>query len=230
MRSFLWTGSNRSGHAKVSWAQVCKPTEEGGLGIRSVLLMNQALILKQVWRILQEDPRSIWVAWVLRHRLRHQTVWTFNVASAPWLWKKLIKICSLLKDGLVYRLAMEPHSPRVSWHKLLGGKFKIPRHDFILWLAVLGRLTTMDRLWAPNLDRRCVLCGGLAMESHSHLFFDCSFARRCLVVLKQGVRFPWLHRGWEQDVLWASRRWRGKHLLNAAYRALFASIVYGIWA
>ncbi|KAL0284382.1 UNVERIFIED_CONTAM: hypothetical protein Sradi_7200000 [Sesamum radiatum] len=57
MRSFLWTGSNRSGHAKVSWAQVCKPTEEGGLGIRSVLLMNQALILKQVWRILQEDPR-----------------------------------------------------------------------------------------------------------------------------------------------------------------------------
>ncbi|KAL0284071.1 UNVERIFIED_CONTAM: hypothetical protein Sradi_7209200 [Sesamum radiatum] len=248
MRSFLWKGSSGFGHAKVSWAQVCKTTEEGGLGIRSVLLMNQALILKQVWRILQEDPRSIWVAWVLRHRLRHQTVWTFNVASAPWLWKKIIKICSLLKDGLVYQVGdggkfklwhdiwhprgplirnfprgpiitglpsdsflmtvmhrgqwclpsstdfdiqqiladlpsigpqqidtiiwksgqfnlksvyafLQPHSPRVCWHQLLGGKFKVPRHDFILWLLFWG-LTTMDRLWAPNLDRSCMLCGG----------------------------------------------------------------------
>ncbi|KAL0290762.1 UNVERIFIED_CONTAM: hypothetical protein Sradi_7043500 [Sesamum radiatum] len=318
VRSFLWKGSTSSGHAKVAWAQICKTTEEGGLGVRSVLLMNQALMLKQVWRILQEDPRSIWVAWVLRHRLRNQSIWTLNVASLPWFWKKLVKICSLLKDGLVYRVGdgckfqlwndiwhprgplirhyprgpsitglpsdsllmtvmhqgqwcwpssthfdiqqiiaelptigpqqfdtinwksgqfttqsvyalLQPPSPRVFWHQLLGGKFKIPRHDFILWLAILGRLTTMDRLWAQNLDRGCVLCGGNEVESHSHLFFDCSFSRRCLVVLNQGVRFPWLHRGWDMDVVWASRRWRGKHLINAAYRALFASIVYGIW-
>ncbi|KAL0290467.1 UNVERIFIED_CONTAM: hypothetical protein Sradi_7049900 [Sesamum radiatum] len=259
-----------------------------------------------------------WVAWVLRHRLRNQSIWTLNVASLPWFWKKLVKICSLLKDGLVYRVGdgckfqlwndiwhprgplirhyprgpsitglpsdsllmtvmhqgqwcwpssthfdiqqiiaelptigpqqfdtinwksgqfttqsvyalLQPPSPRVFWHQLLGGKFKIPRHDFILWLAILGRLTTMDRLWAQNLDRGCVLCGGNEVESHSHLFFDCSFSRRCLVVLNQGVRFPWLHRGWDMDVVWASRRWRGKHLINAAYRALFASIVYGIW-
>ncbi|KAL0290461.1 UNVERIFIED_CONTAM: hypothetical protein Sradi_7049300 [Sesamum radiatum] len=104
VRSFLWKGSTSSGHAKVAWAQICKTTEEGGLGVRSVLLMNQALMLKQVWRILQEDPRSIWVAWVLRHRLRNQSIWTLNVASLPWFWKKLVKICSLLKDGLVYRV------------------------------------------------------------------------------------------------------------------------------
>ncbi|KAL0386421.1 UNVERIFIED_CONTAM: hypothetical protein Slati_4603300 [Sesamum latifolium] len=70
MRTFLWKGSSRTGYAKVSWGQVCKPKEEGGLGIRSVLHLNQALMLKHVWRILQEDPHSIWVAWVLRHRLR----------------------------------------------------------------------------------------------------------------------------------------------------------------
>ncbi|KAL0367282.1 UNVERIFIED_CONTAM: hypothetical protein Sradi_3618300 [Sesamum radiatum] len=39
-------GSSGFGHAKVSWAQVCKTTEEGGLGIRSVLLMNQALMFE----------------------------------------------------------------------------------------------------------------------------------------------------------------------------------------
>ncbi|KAL0439659.1 UNVERIFIED_CONTAM: hypothetical protein Slati_2448900 [Sesamum latifolium] len=35
--------------------------------------------------------------------------------------------------------------------------------------------------------------------------------------------------GWQRDILWASRRWRGNHLLNAASRALLASIIYNIW-
>ncbi|KAL0285152.1 UNVERIFIED_CONTAM: Retrovirus-related Pol polyprotein from type-2 retrotransposable element R2DM [Sesamum radiatum] len=66
MRAFLWKGSTGSGLAKVSWDHVCKSKEEGGLGLRRVLYMNQALMLKNVWRLLQEDPNSIWVAWVLR--------------------------------------------------------------------------------------------------------------------------------------------------------------------
>ncbi|KAL0455371.1 UNVERIFIED_CONTAM: hypothetical protein Slati_0876300 [Sesamum latifolium] len=239
--------------------------EEGGLGVRSVLHMNQALMLKHVWQILQEDPRSIWVAWVLRHRLRNQTIWTYKSASASWCWKKLIKISSLLKEGLEYRVGdggkfrlwtdlwhprgplictyprgplitglpadsllmtvlhqgqwrwpsdtnfdiqeimadlpsigpqpsdvinwrpgkfnatsllslLQPASPRVVWHQLLGGKFKIPRHDFML-----GRLSTMDRIWVQFSDTSCILCGG-DWETHSHLFFECSFTRCCLEV------------------------------------------------
>ncbi|KAL0444983.1 UNVERIFIED_CONTAM: hypothetical protein Slati_2221000 [Sesamum latifolium] len=99
MERVLW---NRL--CKVSWVKVCKSKEEGGLGIRRVLHMNQALMLKHVWRILQEDPRSIWVAWVLRHRLRNQTIWTYDSSSTSWCWKKLVKISALLKEGLEYRV------------------------------------------------------------------------------------------------------------------------------
>ncbi|KAL0282289.1 UNVERIFIED_CONTAM: Retrovirus-related Pol polyprotein from type-2 retrotransposable element R2DM [Sesamum radiatum] len=318
LRSFLWKGSGSSGLAKVAWAQVCKAKEDGGLGIRSVLHMNQALMLKHVWRILQEDPRSIWVSWVLRYRLRNQTIWTYHSASASWCWNKLVKISLLLKNGLEYRVGdggkfrlwtdiwhprgplicsfprgpritglpsdsllmavihhgqwrwpsesdfdiqeivaslppigpqqtdviswksgqfttksvlalLQPASTRVLWHQLLGGKFKIPRHDFILWLAILGRLSTMDRIWAHSSDMTCILCGGQTLETHFHLFFDCSFARRCLAILRAGVRFFWPHMGWDRDVLWAARRWRGQHLINAAHRALLASIVYNLW-
>ncbi|KAL0292350.1 UNVERIFIED_CONTAM: hypothetical protein Sradi_6992200 [Sesamum radiatum] len=112
LRSFLWKGSGSSGLAKVAWAQVCKAKEDGGLGIRSVLHMNQALMLKHVWRILQEDPRSIWVSWVLRYRLRNQTIWTYHSASASWCWNKLVKISLLLKNGLEYRVGD-------------GGKFRL---------------------------------------------------------------------------------------------------------
>ncbi|KAL0284503.1 UNVERIFIED_CONTAM: hypothetical protein Sradi_7196400 [Sesamum radiatum] len=124
---------------------------------------------------------------------------------------------------------LQPASPRVGWHHLLSGKFKIPRHGFILWLAILERLSTMDRIWVPQANSSCVLCGGLAEESHSHMFFECSFSQRCLMILKRRVRFCWIHRGWHTDILWASRRWRGTHLLNMASRALLAAIVYHIW-
>ncbi|KAL0455454.1 UNVERIFIED_CONTAM: hypothetical protein Slati_0884600 [Sesamum latifolium] len=36
-------------------------------------------------------------------------------------------------------------------------------------------------------------------------------------------------RGWEIDVIWAARKWRGKHVINAAYRTLLSSLVYHIW-
>ncbi|KAL0291804.1 UNVERIFIED_CONTAM: putative ribonuclease H protein [Sesamum radiatum] len=295
MTDFLWKGPSGAGYTKVAWVQCCKPKEEGGLGIRSVQYINQALILKQIWRILQQEPRSIWVAWVLRYRLRNQTVWTFSSASAPWFWRKMLKLCPRLKEGLEYRVGdgrkfrlwsdiwhprgpllftfprgpcitglpadsmlhqvihqdqwhwpaaaadfdiqeivaglpsiysqqpdeikwksnsgmcttsailslLQPSSPHVEWHHLLRGKFKIPRHGFILWLAFLERLSTMDRIWVPHSHTDCVLCGG--------------------------VRFKWLSRSWQTDISWASGRWRNNHLLNEASRAMLAAMVYYIW-
>ncbi|KAL0282000.1 UNVERIFIED_CONTAM: hypothetical protein Sradi_7275200 [Sesamum radiatum] len=447
MTDFLWKGPSGAGYTKVAWVQCCKPKEEGGLGIRSVQYINQALILKQIWRILQQEPRSIWVAWVLRYRLRNQTVWTFSSASAPWFWRKMLKLCPRLKEGLEYRVGdgrkfrlwsdiwhprgpllftfprgpcitglpadsmlhqvihqdqwhwpaaadfdiqeivaglpsiysqqpdeikwksnsgmcttsailslLQPSSPHVEWHHLLRGKFKIPRHGFILWLAFLERLSTMDRIWVPHshtdcvlcgvwqtdiswasgrwrnnhllneasramlaamvyyiwrernsrrfantsssaeavtsraieevrnrilsvhirpslqlsilyrvwgitrvngclnprhvfvlwlairerlsmLDRPwvsrqdvgCVLCNGEYGETHDHLFFKCSFSARCIFLLKRCVRFQWLGLGWQQDILWASRKWRGRHFIHEASRAMLAALVYSIW-
>ncbi|KAL0288310.1 UNVERIFIED_CONTAM: hypothetical protein Sradi_7100800 [Sesamum radiatum] len=124
---------------------------------------------------------------------------------------------------------LQPPSVRVFWHQLLGGKFSLPRHDCFLWLAVLERLSTLDRIWVSTAGQSCVLCGGQQRESHCHLFFQCSYSKCCLLYLKRYARFQWPNRGWQCDVLWAARRWRGGHLLNEAARALLASIVYHLW-
>ncbi|KAK4384486.1 putative mitochondrial protein [Sesamum angolense] len=100
MRKFLWQGASGRGNAKVAWDQICKPKEEGGLGIRSMLAMNQALMLKHLWRILQNDGTSIWVDWIQHYRLRNSTIWTFNGATGSWSWKKLIKLRPLLQNGV----------------------------------------------------------------------------------------------------------------------------------
>ncbi|KAL0292813.1 UNVERIFIED_CONTAM: Retrovirus-related Pol polyprotein from type-2 retrotransposable element R2DM [Sesamum radiatum] len=320
MRRFLWRGSSDRGYAKVSWDQVCKPKCEGGLGIRRVMHLNQALMLKHVWRLLREDRSSIWVQWVLLHRLQRQSLWTSNLATATWCWKQLLKISHILKPGLDYRVGngdkfkvwldiwhergplirhyprgplvtgvpldallsevlqqgswawpsetdfdvaeiianlpqihpgesdsihwklnagcfntaavfslLEPASPTVVWHVLLGGRFKIPRHTFILWLAIKGRLSTMDRPWMNDVADGCVLCNFAARETHRHLFFECPYAKRCLAILKKTVRFRWPMEEWNQGLIWASKRWRGKHLWHAGSRAVLAAIVYHIW-
>ncbi|KAL0440077.1 UNVERIFIED_CONTAM: hypothetical protein Slati_2490700 [Sesamum latifolium] len=86
----------------------------------------------------------------------------------------------------------------------------------------------LDKPWVSHLDGACIRCINGQLEMHSHLFFSCRFSRQCLDYIQHHIRFPWPHRDWEDNVMWAATKWRGKHVINAAYRALLASLVYHI--
>ncbi|KAL0455266.1 UNVERIFIED_CONTAM: hypothetical protein Slati_0865800 [Sesamum latifolium] len=122
-----------------------------------------------------------------------------------------------------------PPGPKVGWSSVLVGTFKIPRYRFILWLAILGRLSTLDKPWLHHLGTSCVLCSDALPESHEHLFFACSFAYDCLHVIRREVSLHWPYTSWSLVIQWASVRWRGKHVVNASFKALLASLVYHLW-
>ncbi|KAL2252866.1 UNVERIFIED_CONTAM: hypothetical protein Sindi_0081300 [Sesamum indicum] len=127
----------------------------------------------------------------------------------------------------LYRLFCPP-GPKVGWTSLLSGSLKIPRHTFILWLAIQEKLPTTDKPWLNHLGG-CILCDDDTAKTHTHLFFRCRFSRRCLTAVRQQIRFAWPNREWARDVEWASRKWRGKHIVNVAYRALLGACIYHIW-
>ncbi|KAL0295479.1 UNVERIFIED_CONTAM: putative ribonuclease H protein [Sesamum radiatum] len=127
-----------------------------------------------------------------------------------------------------YKLFTPPSYP-VLWASLFRGPFITPRHTFILWLAILGRLSTVDKPWCNSGNQNCILCDQNLMETHSHLFFECTYSKKCLEIMKDKVKFKWPHLEWKLGIIWASKRWRGPHLLNAASRASLAAIVYFIW-
>ncbi|KAL2248470.1 UNVERIFIED_CONTAM: hypothetical protein Sindi_2699300 [Sesamum indicum] len=120
--------------------------------------------------------------------------------------------------------SLQGEGPKVGWSSLLMGRFKTPRHTFVLWLAILGRLSTMDKSWLAHINSSCLLCSNGADETHDHLFFCCTYSRGCLTVIRSTLRFDWPNRAWATDVLWAARRWRGKHYVSMAYRALWPRV------
>uniref|UniRef100_A0A2N9IC54 Reverse transcriptase domain-containing protein n=1 Tax=Fagus sylvatica TaxID=28930 RepID=A0A2N9IC54_FAGSY len=59
-RNFLWGGLGEDfKYHLVSWDRVCTPLSYGGLGIRKLLLYNQALLGKWIWRYAREKE-ALW--------------------------------------------------------------------------------------------------------------------------------------------------------------------------
>ncbi|KAL0445024.1 UNVERIFIED_CONTAM: hypothetical protein Slati_2225100 [Sesamum latifolium] len=78
--------------------------------------------------------------------------------------------------------------PKIGWSSLLSGVFKIPRNFFILWLAILGKLSILDKPWLSHLGRDCILCVDGLPETHDHLFCECTYARQCLASIRRHIR------------------------------------------
>ncbi|XP_042486215.1 cytochrome P450 1A2-like [Macadamia integrifolia] len=59
MKNFIWAGEvDTSKPITVKWESVCKPKEEGGLGIRRLRDTNMAMLCKLVWRIKHEKSTT----------------------------------------------------------------------------------------------------------------------------------------------------------------------------
>ncbi|GJZ07560.1 RNA-directed DNA polymerase, eukaryota, reverse transcriptase zinc-binding domain protein [Tanacetum coccineum] len=65
----------------------------------------------------------------------------------------------------------------VKWHKMIWFTQNIPKHSFILWIAVQNRLVTQDKVrrWGSIDMMVCPLCKK-DMDSHQHLFFQCEYS------------------------------------------------------
>lgn len=60
LSSVLWNGSNTSAsRAKVNWDMVCRPRDEGGLGLRKLEQWNKAAIMGFIWSLFAQVG-SIW--------------------------------------------------------------------------------------------------------------------------------------------------------------------------
>lgn len=104
---FLWTGKSEGHHsARVAWDTVTLTKEQGGLGVKDLLIWNRACSLKLVW-LLFFRPSSVWAAYFKEVILKgnFSNFWTIKVSTShSWLVNKLIKTRDLCYPLIKRRL------------------------------------------------------------------------------------------------------------------------------
>ncbi|VFQ64935.1 unnamed protein product [Cuscuta campestris] len=94
-RAFFW-GSK---FCKVAWDDICKPKDEGGLGLRNSTIWNQVLLAKCFWNIAA-NKETLWIQWVHSVYLQGSDFWTWNPSKKDsHFFKKIAEI----RDSLLQK-------------------------------------------------------------------------------------------------------------------------------
>ncbi|GKD39370.1 ribonuclease H-like domain-containing protein, partial [Tanacetum coccineum] len=118
----------------------------------------------------------------------------------------------------------------VPWSKLVWFSQNIPKHAFILWLAIKGKLTTQDKVkrWGSFNMMACPLCYE-DMDSHEHLFFECKFSNCLWNMVKMKIKFQSVDIKWKDLISKLSNLQNGNSIGSIVGRLCLAACVYLIW-
>ncbi|XP_039070165.1 uncharacterized protein LOC120216981 [Hibiscus syriacus] len=159
---FFWKGTNtKAVGTRVSWARICLPKSDEGLGLKN--LKNWCRLNSYVFK--------------------NQNFWHFQAgATVSWSIKQILKLrtdaFSLLTTGHLqtkdFWEITRTQEQKVLWHQLIWFPMHVPKHSLIAWMALLDRLPTRDHLKRMGIcsEGIYVNCNSF-QETRDHLFFIC---------------------------------------------------------
>jgi hypothetical protein len=115
---------------------------------------------------------------------------------------------------------------KVLWKTLVWNSFTPPKYSFTLWLAIINKLLTRDRLPFLIEDTSCPLCRS-GVESHHHLFFSCPFVHSVWTATR-----AWLGIRRSMSTLalkWFKKEARGTQIGTKVRKVALACMVHRIW-
>ncbi|GJS37025.1 RNA-directed DNA polymerase, eukaryota, reverse transcriptase zinc-binding domain protein [Tanacetum coccineum] len=125
---------------------------------------------------------------------------------------------------------MNTQFPMVQWWKVIWFSQCIPKHSFIVWLAIQDRLTTMDKIskWGDYAVNRCSLCCQ-ACEDINHLLFQCPFSREVWTKVKELAGFNFNRFDLMDIIYYMIDAGIGNNIRSIVRRVAFSASIYNIW-
>ncbi|GAA0146506.1 hypothetical protein LIER_06440 [Lithospermum erythrorhizon] len=78
---------------------MCLPKEEEGLGFRSRVHMNSALLAKQAWRLVEDPGNPLALAYKARY-FPDTDFWDATTGSTPsYIWRSILQSREVLRRG-----------------------------------------------------------------------------------------------------------------------------------
>jgi len=109
----LWRGNdiNDRKPPKAAWEMVCKPKEEGGLGVIDVELQNEALLLKNLSKFFNKQDIP-WVQMVWEKHYRNGKL-PGHVKKGSFWWRDILKLLPKFKE--LARVELQNGSSILFW-------------------------------------------------------------------------------------------------------------------
>jgi hypothetical protein len=98
---FWWAQQNKERKMHwVSWEQMCKTKEKGGLGYRDLHMFNLATLVRQGWRLIQ-NPNSLCAQILLA---KYSLLEAKEEPGISYSWRNIIRGVAALQKGLIWRI------------------------------------------------------------------------------------------------------------------------------
>lgn len=125
---------------------------------------------------------------------------------------------------------MRHRKPKVKWNNVVWSGKSFPRHSFLMWLVVRGRIKTkmLLRRRGVILETGCCLCM-VEEENYKHLFFECYFTKAVWERVLNSLQVSRQARIWPAEWRWIQRKGRGRSMKAKKLVAAAAATIYNVW-
>ena len=82
---------------------MCKPKALGGIGFKDLENFNEAMLAKQVWRLLVDHSSLFYQVFSVKY-FPSGSIFDAKVASGSYAWQSIVKASKLVQLGLLWRV------------------------------------------------------------------------------------------------------------------------------
>ena len=102
--NFIWQGTEgKFRYHMAKWEMVSRPKDQGGLGIINTRIMNDCLLVKWIWKIMQQ-PDELWFKILRAKYMEDCSFFSSNIKGTSQFWHGLHKVKHLFKWGAIFKV------------------------------------------------------------------------------------------------------------------------------
>ena len=105
VRRFWW--SNKTDQRKIhwiAWRKLCQPKNKGGLGFRDLKKFNEALLAKQVWRLIHDTSSLFYRVFKAKFFPHGSILDCPTTTRGSYAWQSILKAREVISRGAVWRV------------------------------------------------------------------------------------------------------------------------------
>uniref|UniRef100_A0A2N9G7B6 Reverse transcriptase domain-containing protein n=1 Tax=Fagus sylvatica TaxID=28930 RepID=A0A2N9G7B6_FAGSY len=105
IRRFWWGQNGEKGKMHwLPWPTLCKPKCDGGIGLRDLGFFNEALLAKQVWRLLHNPSSLFFKVFKAKYFSRCSIFEVQQSTKGSYAWRSILSARDLITKGSVWRI------------------------------------------------------------------------------------------------------------------------------